>query len=154
MTRVGIAAVIGGTVLGKEFVDKVVSYIESFNQVTNAVPGLVGSTVPSTGQKISSQPSLSSLKTEKKDDDKKDQKDDDTSKSRFSPYTNVNPYPVFASTEPFSYLTLDDFKKELISPYESIMNENLSIPYGSIEEMYPTLSSNNELWIVTGKRLC
>lgn len=36
-----IIAVVAGTIVGKEFVDKIASYIESFNSVKNAASGLV-----------------------------------------------------------------------------------------------------------------
>ena len=36
-----IIAVVGGTLVGKEFVDKIAAYIESFNSVKNAASGLV-----------------------------------------------------------------------------------------------------------------
>jgi hypothetical protein len=44
----GAAAVIGGTILGKEFVDTVASYIESFSNVTNVMPNLPVDLVSST----------------------------------------------------------------------------------------------------------
>jgi hypothetical protein len=44
----GAAAVIGGTILGKEFVDTVASYIESFGNVTNVMPNLPVDLVSST----------------------------------------------------------------------------------------------------------
>ena len=36
----GAVAVIGGTILGKEFVDNVASYVESFGAVTNVMPNI------------------------------------------------------------------------------------------------------------------
>ena len=36
-----VIAVVGGTIVGKEFVDKIAAYIESFNSVKNAASGLV-----------------------------------------------------------------------------------------------------------------
>ena len=38
--QLGAAAVIGGTLLGKEFIDSVASYIESFNAVSNVLPSV------------------------------------------------------------------------------------------------------------------
>ena len=47
---VGTAVVVAATILGQEFVDKVSSYIESFNSVKNATTGMVsqvdGSSIP------------------------------------------------------------------------------------------------------------
>ena len=96
LTRVGIAAVVGGTVMGKEFVDKVASYIESFNQVVNVAPNLVGSNITSvggvagggsssggaSGQKDSEKEKEEEEKKEKDEEEKKD-----PPKRPFSPYT-------------------------------------------------------------------
>ena len=46
LLSVGAAAVIGGTILGKDLVDKIAEYIESFNTVKNAASGLVGMADP------------------------------------------------------------------------------------------------------------
>ena len=39
LLQFGVAAVVAGTILGKEFVDKVASFIESFNKVVDVSPG-------------------------------------------------------------------------------------------------------------------
>ena len=39
LLQCGVAAVVAGTILGKEFVDKVASFIESFNKVVDVSPG-------------------------------------------------------------------------------------------------------------------
>jgi len=39
LLQIGVAAVVAGTILGKEFVDKVASFIESFNKVVDVSPG-------------------------------------------------------------------------------------------------------------------
>ena len=39
LLQIGVAAVVAGTILGKEFVDKVASFIESFNKVVEIAPG-------------------------------------------------------------------------------------------------------------------
>ena len=46
LLTVGAAAVIAGTVLGKEFVDKIASYIESFNKVKDGAAQLVSQADP------------------------------------------------------------------------------------------------------------
>lgn len=46
LLTVGAAAIIGGTILGKDLVDKIADYIESFNKVKNAATGLVGMATP------------------------------------------------------------------------------------------------------------
>ena len=42
LLTVGAAAVVGGTILGKDFVDKIAEYIESFNSVKDGEPKLIG----------------------------------------------------------------------------------------------------------------
>ena len=44
LLQCGVAAVVAGTILGKEFVDKVASFIESFNKVVDVSPGEILST--------------------------------------------------------------------------------------------------------------
>ena len=119
LTRVGIAAVVGGTVMGKEFVDKIATYIESFNQVVNVAPNLVGSNVPSPGGRVGGGNSSSGVPNSKKGDEEKEEKEEekkaDTPKRPFSPYTNKNPYPIFASMDP-----------EPVGPLEKILNDAIA----------------------------
>ena len=120
LTRVGIAAVIGGTVMGKEFVDKIASYIESFNQVVNVAPNLVGSNINSIGGGAgggSSSGAGSTPKKEQKEEEDKEEEEKkaDTPKRPFSPYTNKNPYPIFASMDP-----------EPVEPLEKILNDAIA----------------------------
>ena len=135
LTRVGVAAVIGGTVMGKEFVDKVVSYIESFNQVTNVVPGLVGSAIPtpgSAGGPTSSQGGSSKpqkKKDEEKDEDEKEDKKSDPDKPPFSPYSNVNPFPILA-----------DMGGDLSSPLESVLNDAFETPESIFDQNLASLT--------------
>jgi len=104
LLKIGAAAVIGGTILGKEFVDKVASYIESFSDVSSVTDNLIGSVIdPATS------PAGSVDNVPQGDDEDQDEKNDkpDMGKqsatrvasspptSQFSPYTNVNPYPIF-----------------------------------------------------------
>ena len=42
LLTVGAAAVIGGTIVGKDLVDQITEYINSFNKVKNAAGGLIG----------------------------------------------------------------------------------------------------------------
>tara|TARA_R110000824_G_scaffold164452_2_gene340700 strand:- start:143 stop:853 length:711 start_codon:yes stop_codon:yes gene_type:complete len=51
LLTVGAAAVVAGTILGKDFVDKVAQYIESFNSVKNSASKLIGKADVSTQQK-------------------------------------------------------------------------------------------------------
>ena len=131
LTRVGIAAVIGGTVIGKEFVDKIASYVESFNQVTNAVPGLVGSAIPTPGGVGGPTPSQSGLSKpqKKKDEDEKEDKKSDPYKPSFSPYSNVNPFPILA-----------DMNGDLSSPLESVLNDAFETPESIFDQNLASLT--------------
>ena len=122
LTRVGIAAVIGGTVMGKEFVDKIASYIESFNQVVNVAPNLVGSNINPIGGGAgggSSSGAGSTPKKEQKEEEDKEEEEKkaDTPKRPFSPYTNKNPYPIFASMDPDLYPA---------GPLEKLLNDAIA----------------------------
>lgn len=75
LMTVGAAAVVGGTVLGKDFVDKIAEYIESFTNVTNAAGGLIGA-APAAPPTIAQ---VDQPKQEKKDEEK-DEKDKDSDK--------------------------------------------------------------------------
>ena len=122
LITVGAAAVVGGTILGKEFVDEVASYIESFNKVTNIAPNIVGSAMPIGDSSTKDQPD---------EPDEKDEKEDERRTPSaspavvaFSPYTNVNPYPIF---------TMDD--DPMKSPIEEMVDQVLNpspIPMGDL----------------------
>ena len=135
LTRAGVAAVIGGTILGKEFVDNVVSYIESFNKVAEVVPGLVGSVTPSSGgaggptssQSASSKPQKK--KDEEKDEHEKEDKKSDPYKPPFSPYSNVNPFPILA-----------DMNGDLSSPLESVLNDAFETPESIFDQNLASLT--------------
>ena len=101
LLKIGIAAVIGGTILGKEFVDKVASYIESFNNVSSVTDNLIGSAVGDPA----GDPDIPQDNDE--DQDEKNDKPDmgkqpatrvASSSSAvtipFSPYSNRHPYPL------------------------------------------------------------
>ena len=104
LLKIGAAAVIGGTILGKEFVDKVATYIESFNNVSNVTNNLIGS-----AGSMSAGDSAGNNSSGKGDEEKKDEKDEERDDKKatprlasaaspiipFTPYTNVNPYPIF-----------------------------------------------------------
>ena len=115
LITVGAAAIVGGTILGKEFVDKVASYIESFNKVTNVVPNVVGSAMPIGDSSQKDQPDEPDEKEEKEDERRTPSAS--PAVVAFSPYTNVNPYPIF---------TMDDDMMK--SPIEEMMDQVLNPP--------------------------
>ena len=49
LVTVGVAVIVGGTLLGKEFVDKVASYLDSFNNVKESGSKLISEAEPSSG---------------------------------------------------------------------------------------------------------
>ena len=68
---VGTAVVVAGTILGQEFIDKVGSYIESFNSVKNATTGIVSQAdTPSISVPIKSDDSNTENKEPKKKETK------------------------------------------------------------------------------------
>ena len=74
LLTVGAAAVIGGTILGKEFVDKIADYIDSFNDVKTGATKLIGA-APST--ETATQPVVQAKADEEEKDEKKEDKRDD-----------------------------------------------------------------------------
>ena len=89
LLTVGAAAVIGGTILGKDFVDKIAEYINSFNKVTDAASGLIGAAP-------AAPPTVAQVDQPKQDekDEEKDEKDKDS--ERDDPW--ALDIPEFAST--------------------------------------------------------
>ena len=78
LLSVGAAAVIGGTILGKDLVDKIAEYIESFNTVKNAANGLVGMADPPVDVPIVE------VKEEPKEETEEDKKDPVDTKPRLA----------------------------------------------------------------------
>ena len=68
----GAAAVIGGTILGKDFVDKIAEYINSFNSVKNAASGLIGAAPPVSVPPVIAQIDPPKEEKEEKEDTNKD----------------------------------------------------------------------------------
>ena len=68
----GAAAVIGGTILGKDFVDKIAEYINSFNSVKNAASGLIGAAPPASVPPVIAQIDPPKEEKEEKEDTDKD----------------------------------------------------------------------------------
>ena len=97
LLKVGAVAVIGGTIVGKELIDKVANYIESFNKVTD----LISYNTPTSTAPVSS-PGV--VVAENDADDKEDDKEDDKkvvakdNKPFDSPWFGPDPYDTFAYT--------------------------------------------------------
>ena len=68
----GAAAIIGGTVLGKEFVDKIAGYIESFNKVKDTATDLVSQANPPAPPEVKPPQKSDDSKEDKKEEEKKE----------------------------------------------------------------------------------
>ena len=69
LLQFGVAAVVAGTILGKEFVDKVASFIESFNKVVDVSPGeILSDATPAVTEQSPEEPPAE----KEKEEDKKD----------------------------------------------------------------------------------
>ena len=97
-----IIAAVAGTVVGKEFVDKIASYIESFNSVKDAASGLV-----SLGD-TQTQPETSTPDSKKESDEEKNEEDKDNKPEPQRPQLAYPGTPDFgwSSTNPFENIKL------------------------------------------------
>ena len=68
----GAAAVIGGTILGKDFVDKIAEYINRFNSLKNSASGLIGAAPPASVPPVIAQIDPPKEEKEEKEDTNKD----------------------------------------------------------------------------------
>ena len=93
LLKVGAVAVIGGTVVGKELIDTVAEYIESFNKVTD----LISYNTPTFTAPVSS-PGGEQVIQDVEEDDKKDDKKDKSNKPFVPPFLGPDPYDTFAYT--------------------------------------------------------
>ena len=72
LLQFGVAAVVAGTILGKEFVDKVASFIESFNKVVDVSPGeILSDATPSVTEQSPEEPPAEKEEDKKKNPPKK-----------------------------------------------------------------------------------
>tara|TARA_B100001094_G_scaffold277998_1_gene287182 strand:- start:1100 stop:1846 length:747 start_codon:yes stop_codon:yes gene_type:complete len=95
LLKVGAIAVIGGTVVGKELIDTVAEYIESFNKVTDMISyntPTITAPVSSPGEQVAQNDA------DDKEDDKKDDKKDKGNKPFVPPFLGPDPYDTFAYT--------------------------------------------------------
>jgi len=132
-----IAAVIGGTIIGKEFIDEIASYIKSFSDVKNVVTGL-GSSLPT-------------ITVSKNDEESKDMEEEinDYSTITFAPRkpsTTVWP-PVVSLSE-----DVMDFSKNfdlisLISEYT--LNQNHDLYKSMLFDDHNAFSPRHEIYDLT-----
>jgi len=95
LLKVGAIAVIGGTVVGKELIDKVAGYIESFNKVTD----MISYNTPTFTAPVSPPGVVVAQNdADDKEDDKKDDKKDKGNKPFVPPFLGPDPYDTFAYT--------------------------------------------------------
>ena len=72
LLQCGVAAVVAGTILGKEFVDKVASFIESFNKVVDVSPGeILSDATPEVTEQSPEEPPAEKEEDKKKNPPKK-----------------------------------------------------------------------------------
>ena len=113
LLKIGVVAVIAGTFLGKDFIDKIASYIESFNKVSDVL-----SLSPTTSEVTPTEPEIVVAQNAPPDDDKGE-------KDTKTPIKIANPYlGISLSHDPLmSYhnTLLDD---SFINENTMMMNEN------------------------------
>ena len=118
LLKVGAVAVIGGTIVGKELIDKVANYIESFNKVTD----LISYNTPTFTAPVSS-PGGEQVTQNDEEDDKKDDKKDKGNKPFVPPFVNPDPYDTFAYSG--SLLDGDSYMDPIVESF--LENEMLSL---------------------------
>ncbi len=104
LLKVGAVAVIGGTILGKEFVEKIASYIESFNKVADVIsyntPTFTAPvSSPSDGEQVAQND-----ENDKEDDKKDDKKEDNDKEQLASTFFPPSSLGLPSSSIPFDYL--------------------------------------------------
>ena len=130
----GAAAVIGGTILGKDFVDKIAEYINSFNSVKNAASGLIGAAPP-----VSVPPVIAQIDPPKEEKEEKE----DTNKD--DPW--VLDIPEFASTGFDGFIA----GSALAALYEPrTMFDELLMEPASVSELLNEMVSTDDLNIDFG----
>tara|TARA_Y100001963_G_C6774761_1_gene446778 strand:+ start:1783 stop:2532 length:750 start_codon:yes stop_codon:yes gene_type:complete len=128
LLTVGVIAIIAGTILGKDFVDKIADYINSFNKVKNAATSLTSSIEPVTPNTVA-----------KKDDTEEDNEDDILDSYAITPAPRVvdtSMWPAGLITEPISTVSLITSGMLDMMPLESILyspNANIMLPYDAIQ---------------------
>ena len=113
VTTMTVVAAVTGAVLGKEFVDKVADYIDSFNNATGLnLPTTVGMSTPAPLVA----PDQKEIKSEEEDEKEEDEKED-----KDLPYLPGGLLPEYANSSPFGfYETYDDDSLSSILQYPSL----------------------------------
>ena len=116
----GAVALIAGTILGKDFIDQVASYIDSFNKVKDTASGLVGMATPAPTPEP---------ETKQKDPPKEEEKDEEETpeKREFSP---APPFTKLVSADTGSIYrpTLDFADIAMLSTnYDPFLMESMNI---------------------------
>tara|TARA_Y100001937_G_scaffold123972_1_gene187865 strand:+ start:1335 stop:2078 length:744 start_codon:yes stop_codon:yes gene_type:complete len=174
LLTVGAAAVIAGTVLGKEFVDKIASYIESFNKVKDGAAQLVSQADPPADVGLDAPQETDEPNEEEKEDEKEDAPRSRLSSEYFASadlldYTYLYPssqsglnWPIDAvlGGDPQSYLpTSETLQKDYLAALSDIQDltyfaadsTTFYMPdYGEyfLEDVPPLLTSNPPVAIV------
>ena len=135
-----IAAVVGGTIVGKDVIDKIAAYIESFNSVKNAASGLVsmkniGEDSGEKSEKSSQEESPNDSEEKEsflvKDDTKKDDLFWDGGMSTLSLIDMTPNYPASSFMLPYedmglvSMITDDMLHQPML--FDDMMGESLSL---------------------------
>ena len=116
----GAVALIAGTILGKDFIDQVASYIDSFNKVKDTASGLVGMATPAPTPEP---------ETKQEDPPKEEEKDEEETpeKREFSP---APPFTKLVSADTGSIYrpTLDFADIAMLSTnYDPFLMESMNI---------------------------
>tara|TARA_R100001443_G_scaffold117032_1_gene139620 strand:- start:444 stop:1202 length:759 start_codon:yes stop_codon:yes gene_type:complete len=122
LLKVGAIAVIGGTVVGKELIDKVANYIESFNKVTDLISyntPTITAPVSSAGEQVA-QNDADDEEDDKKDDKKVVTKDN---KPFDSPWFGPDPYDTIAYGG--SFLSGESYMDPIVESF--LTNEMMSL---------------------------
>ena len=120
LLKIGAVAVIGGTIVGKELIDKVANYIESFNKVTD----MISYNTPTITAPVSSPGVVVAQNdADDKEDDKKDDKKDKGNKPFVPPFLGPDPYDTLAYTG--SVLSGESYMDPIIESF--LANEMMSL---------------------------
>jgi hypothetical protein len=131
LLTVGACAVIGGTILGKEFVDKIAEYIESFNSVKNAATDIIGQATPSTPPQ-----GQSDTTEEKEEKDEKEEKKPNSKPvtrptmyagSGYSPYTSKTSIPrigIFPEEKQNDFI-MDPYTEVMLNSIPPVIEDDL-----------------------------
>lgn len=112
VTTMTVVAAVTGAVLGKEFVDKVADYIDSFNNATGLnLPNTVGMATPAPLVA----PDQKEIKNEEKDEKEEDEKED-----KDLPYLPGGLLPEYANSSPFGFYETYDDSLSSILQYPSL----------------------------------